>query len=281
MRAFGRLHLKQRAYDWPAPDEGLGVVPLGYEPEAFEQAVRAFDDRYDVVEEARIAYRGATRPILSASTRGTEAATQRLLVVSGIHGNEQAGILSIPEILERWDRSAPVALRILTPTNPIGAAELSRFNADGYDVNRDFVRFRTEEARVVRRAFEEHRPTFVLSLHEGPQDAAFLFANRHVDGGLARRMLAALEAGGTALAQKDYFGLRLQPPGLSASTPVQRAVVGLWGATLKMAAVNEFAARRGLPEITLESGWRSTDRAARVRAHVDLSLALGRELAAA
>ena len=90
LRAFVRLHLKQRAYDYPAPDEGLGVVPLGYEPDAFEQAVRAFGDRYDVVEEARVAYRDTTRPILSVSSRTTNPA-QRLLIVSGIHGNEQAG----------------------------------------------------------------------------------------------------------------------------------------------------------------------------------------------
>jgi hypothetical protein len=279
VQAFVRLHLKQRAYDWPAPDEGLGVVPIGYEPDAFERAVRSFADRYDIVEEARVAYRGKSRPILSVSSPDVARATTRLLVVSGIHGNEQAGILCIPEVLERWDRDGPVALRVLTPVNAIGAAEVSRFNADGYDVNRDFVRFRTTEAQLVRRTFDEYRPDFVLSLHEGPQDAAFMFANRHVDGGLARRMLAALEAGGTTLAEKDYFGLRLDPPGLSASTPLQRAVIGLWGATLKMAAVNEFAARRGLPELTLESGWRSPDRAARVRAHVDLTLALGDDLA--
>ena len=273
-----RLHLRQRAYDHPAQDEGLGVVPLGYDADAFEQEIRAFDDRYDVVEEGRVAYRGATRPILSASSRPSTTAGKRLLIVSGIHGNEQAGILCIPDILERFDRHGPVALRVVVPVNAVGAAELSRFNADGYDINRDFIQFRTEEARLVRRVFGEHRPDFVLSLHEGPQDAAFLFANRHVDGALARRLLAALEAGGTALATKDYFGLPLRPPGLSASTPVQRGILRLWEATLKMRAVSEFAAAHGVPEITLESSWRSADRAGRVRAHVDLALALTEEL---
>jgi hypothetical protein len=280
LRAFVRLHLKQRAYDWPAPDEGLGVVPIGYEPEAFERAVRAFADRYDIVEEARVAYRGTTRPMLSVSTRTPDPA-RRLLIVSGIHGNEQAGILCVPEILERLDPGGPVAVRILTPANPIGAAELSRFNGDGYDINRDFIRFTTAEARVVRRAFDDFRPDFVLSLHEGPQDAAFLFANPHVDDGLARRMLAALEAGGTTLAEKDYFGLRLKPRGLSASTPVSRTVLRVWEATLKMQAVNAYAAKLGIPELTLESGWRSPDRDARVRAHVDLTLALAADLATA
>ena len=167
LRTFVRFHLKQRAYDHPAPDEGLGVVPLGYEPDAFEQAVRAFGDRYDVVEEGRVAYRRTTRPILSVSSR-TSDPVKRLLIVSGIHGNEQAGIVCIPEILERYDRDGPVAMRVLTPVNAIGAAELSRFNADGYDINRDFIQFRTEEARLVRRVFDEFRPGLRAVAPRGP-----------------------------------------------------------------------------------------------------------------
>ena len=37
--------------------------------------------------------------------------------------------------------------------------------------------------------------------------------------------------------------------------------------------------RLGLPELTLETGWRSDDHATRVKAHVDLALALAQELA--
>lgn len=276
VRAFVRLHLRQRAFDYPARDEDLGVVSLGYAPEAFEETIRGYGDRYDVSEVARLAYGGATRPMLSVSSR-TANATKRLLVVSGIHGNEQAGIVSVPDILERYD-SERVALRVLAPVNPVGAAEFSRFNGDGYDINRDFLQFRTEEARAVRAAFDEFRPDFVASLHEGPQAAVFMFANEHVDGGLARRLLAALEACGTTLATKDYFGFRLRPPGLSASSPFQRGVLRVWEAGFKMQAVNAFAAARGIPEVTLETGWRSDDAAGRVRAHVELVVALVREL---
>lgn len=275
---FVKLHLKQRAYDYPAPDEGMGVVSVGYDPEAFALAVRGFGDRYDVAEEASVTYLDTTRPILSVRSR-TANPTNRLLVISGIHGNEQAGIVCIPEILERFDRDSSVALCVLSPVNPIGAAEFSRFNGDGYDVNRDFIRFQTAEAQLVRRIFDEFKPDFVLSLHEGPQDAAFMFANPHVDGGLARRMLAALEAGGTTLATKDYFGLTLKPPGLSASTPTQRTILRVWEATLKMMAVNAYAASLGIPEITLETGWRATDHDTRVRAHINLTLALSADLA--
>lgn len=272
-----RLHVKQRAYDWPAPDEGLGVVSLGYDPDAFADEIRSKADRYDVVEELTVSYRDTVRPILSVTSRST-AARKRLLIVSGIHGNEQAGIVSVPEILDRYDNDA-VALKVLTPVNAVGAAEFSRFNADGYDINRDFIQFRTAEAQLVRRVFDEFPPDFVLSLHEGPQNAAFIFTNPHVDLAMARRLLAKLEAGGTTLATRDYFKLPLRPPGLSASSPFQRGVLRAWEAGFKMQAVNAYAAAKGIPEVTLESGWRSEDRAARIRAHVDITLALAEELA--
>jgi hypothetical protein len=126
--------------------------------------------------------------------------------------------------------------------------------------------------------YERERPDFVISLHEGPQDATFMFANRFVDGALARTLLGALAAGGTVLAEKDYFGLRLDPPGLSATSPAGRAVNWLWARTLGMKATIGYSEDRGIPELVLESSWRLADEAARVRAHVDLVAAVTRAL---
>jgi hypothetical protein len=171
-----------------------------------------------------------------------------------------------------------VRLVVVTPVNPVGAAELSRFNAEGYDINRDFVRFGTPEARVVRDVFERERPDFVISLHEGPQDATFMFANRFVEAPLAHALCDALSAGGTVLAEKDYFGLRLDPPGLSPSSATARMVTSLWALTLGMKATIAYSEDRGIPEIVLESSWRMTDEAARVRPHVDLVAAVAAKL---
>jgi hypothetical protein len=282
LRLFAKYHLVRRVHDHPARENELGLVPLGYEPDAFEAEVRARADRFDVSEVARLEYRGARRPILSVRSKNHATARRKVLVLSGVHGNEHAGILSIPALLdahhEAGDRLADVALHVLTPVNPVGAAELSRFNGEGYDINRDFVRFDTEEARVVRRTIDDVRPDFVVSLHEGPQDATFMFANEHVTAALATRLLAAMEAGGTVLAEKDYFGARLTPKGLSPSSPAGRAVVRLWAATLGMRATNAYCGLLGIPELTLESSWRGTDRGARLRPHVDLCLAVCREL---
>ena len=105
IKAFVRLHLKQRAYDYPAPDETLGVVSLGYEPETFAKTINGFADRFDVVEELIVPYKDTRRPIFTVSTR-TANPSKKLLIVSGIHGNEQAGIPD--ELAEQADALARI-----------------------------------------------------------------------------------------------------------------------------------------------------------------------------
>jgi hypothetical protein len=270
---LAKYHLKHPTERYPARETELGLVELGFDLDAYVAELSAFEGEvFGVREEARFAYEGRAHPMVSIRSR--RDAPRTLLVIAGIHGNEHAGLLAVPRILERFDPSGGVRLVVLAPANPVGAAALSRFNADGYDINRDFARFETEEARVVRALYERERPDFVISLHEGPQDATFAFANRHVDRELVEGALTAVEAGGTTLATHDYFGLRLDPPGLSPSSAISRAVHAVWAATLGMMATIRYSEERGVPELVLESSWRDPDAEARVRPHVDLVTAL-------
>jgi hypothetical protein len=105
-----------------------------------------------------------------------------------------------------------------------------------------------------------------------------MFLNRLVSDALAARLAAALEPGGTELAERDYFGRKLRPPGVAPMTRPTWLLSKLWAGTLKMKATGLWAEERGIPEITLESSWRDPDRESRVRAHVDLVAALIDEL---
>jgi len=277
LRVFAKYHLKRRVYDYPARETELDIVGLGFDMDAFVASLRGFAGRYESETLDEVRYHDRTHPILCLSSK--PAATKRTLVVmGGVHGNEHAGILAVPEILERWQQPQ-IRLVAVAPVNPVGAAELSRYNAQGFDVNRDFVRFETQEARAVRRLLERERPDFVVSLHEGPQQGTFMFLNRFVTTALAQRLAGALESGGACLATKDYFGRTLNPAGVAAKSRAVRLVEYLWATTLKMKASGAWCEDRGIPEITLESSWHATDREARIRAHVDLVLALGVELA--
>lgn len=278
LRLFAKYHLQRRVYDYPAREMELGVVDLGFELDSFVDRLHASAAGYDVEIVERVPYAERQHPIVCVSMPRTD--NQRsLLVLGGVHGNEHAGILAVPEIVERFTQTA-VRLVALAPVNPVGAAQLSRYNAHGFDVNRDFVRFETPEARVVRRVVERERPDFVVSLHEGPQDGTFMFLNRLVDEQLAGRLAAAIAADGTRLAVQDYFGRTLYPAGVATKSAALSVVEKLWAATLGMKATGVWCEEQGIPEITLESSWRATDREARIRAHVSLVLALAGELAA-
>jgi hypothetical protein len=272
---FAKYHFKHRVYDHPAREDTLGIVPLELDLDAYTQAIEAFADRCDVRTIAQIEHRGVTRPIHAVRTRGRG---NRILVLAGVHGNEHAGLLAVPEIVERGIARDGVALMVITPVNPVGAAHLSRYNGEGYDINRDFVRFTTPEAQAVRREVEAFGPDFVVALHEGPQDATFFFANTKVDRALAIRLLDRMAQNGTELARSDYFGRTLSPPGYA---PMSRAMWGLsllWARSLEMKATGFYFDELGIPELTLESSWRMTDPAARVRPHVELVSALLDEL---
>lgn len=272
---FAKYHLKRRVFDHPARETALGIVPLDLDLDAYVREVRGYADRFAITTLGEIGYGGVTYPVLEV--RAPREGAKKLLVLAGVHGNEHAGILAVPAILERW-RDAGVDLTIITPVNPVGAAHLSRYNGEGYDINRDFVRFDTPEARLVGEVFERLRPDFVVSLHEGPQDATFMFANRAVDPALAGRLLEAMEAGGVTLATTDYFGRTLEPAGYAPLGPIGYGLSWIWARTLGMMATGMYADARRVPELTLESSWRLPSREARVRAHVELVLALAREL---
>lgn len=251
-------------------------VRVAFDLKAHLGRVRSFDGlRFEVRTETTVRCDGCVYPILSVHSRAPAAKT--LLVLAGVHGDEIAGLLAVPEILEAWI-SERVRLVVITPVNPTGAARGSRGNVDGQDINRDFVRFATPEARVVRDVFESVRPDFVISLHEGPQQGTFLFTNQRVDRALGVALCAELAVGGTVLAEKDYFGRQLRPAGLATASTLTGAVWKLWALAFRSQASIVYSQERGVPEIVLESSWRNPDMAARVRPHVDLVAAVARRM---
>jgi hypothetical protein len=275
LRLFAKYHLVRRVYDYPAREEELGVALLDFETERYGEALaQAASDFFEMRTVDHAEYDGRRFPLHFLRT-GREGASKTLLVLGGVHGNEHAGLLAIPTLLERVREGniAPdVELRILTPVNAVGAAEGSRYNGDGFDINRDFVRFETKEARAVRQVFEERRPDFMISLHEGPQEGSFLFSNRLVDDDLAARLLDRMAAAGVDLATVDYFGRTLDRPGHAPMNAMMWRLNMIWAATLKMKATGVWAEEQGVPEITLESSWRGLDGMARQRAHLELVL---------
>jgi hypothetical protein len=112
------------------------------------------------------------RPIHLVTT-GT--GPRRVLLWSQMHGDEPTHTAVLLDLLSYLIQSParPHAADILSGStllmlpmlNPDGAEAVSRFNAQGIDVNRDARRLATPEGRALRRAVDSLKPDFGFNLH--------------------------------------------------------------------------------------------------------------------
>jgi Zinc carboxypeptidase len=99
----------------------------------------------------------------------------RVLMWSQMHGDEPTHTAVVLDLMSYLLESPaePLAkeilsectLHIIPMLNPDGAERVSRFNAQGIDVNRDARRLSTPEGRALRRAVETLKPSFGFNLH--------------------------------------------------------------------------------------------------------------------
>jgi hypothetical protein len=114
-------------------------------------------------------------PALDGKTRRVS-----VLLVSGMHGTETAGVealLQISEALSRDPRLYPsVSFDIVPIANPWGWVRGCRYNGDGEDVNRDFSSRRTREAALLLAFMQRNGPwDLVLDLHESKKYGYFIY----------------------------------------------------------------------------------------------------------
>lgn len=84
-----------------------------------------------------------TRPWLQRLT--VDAATPRLYLSAGIHGDEISGPLAVLEMLRQPDFFTGFSVTIFPLLNPDGLASGARGNAEGIDLNRDYRQAKTAE----------------------------------------------------------------------------------------------------------------------------------------
>jgi len=249
----------------PAADLGLRRVPIDLH--RFYADVRGRTAAFEIMELGRVRDDPVEHPILAIRRRGV-AARQRILVVAGIHGNETAGLLAVPAMLDLlqtdrreyndWD------ITIIAPANPVGVAHGSRYNADGCDLNRDFDTPRTYEASVIRDFIAAHRPDVIVSLHEGAQDGYLLIVTSKGSKPLGEAVVRAVQARGIALASKHFVGFSLGTPGLSAEGRGSDLLKWVFG----LHTLGRFAASLGIGTYTTETSWSSENFDERVLAHL-------------
>ena len=210
---------------------------------------------------------GGVYPIYSFGPIGPTDGTP-VLIVAGMHGNEVAGALAAPRILEDL-RSRPedyrrVRLHMIAPANPIGLKYGSRYNLQGCDINRDFHAFGTVEARAIRDLLQELSPRFILSLHEGPHDGFFVIATRNLPDEVAQSAIGSIPTAIMPLARENNLGWELKTPGVMREGWFVTAAKGLFGIN----SLGAYGEGRGVPILTTEGPWGSRDLDARIQVQV-------------
>ncbi len=126
-------------------------------------------------------------------TRKEIAAGSSVLVICAQHGDEPAGREACLNAARDYARAKLDTTMLLVPTaNPDGFAAGRRHNADGVDINRDYLRYETPEARALSAVIRDYSPDLLGDMHEYPwSDGKVLYGDpgrlhRNVDPRIAR-----------------------------------------------------------------------------------------------
>ena len=266
-------YLSRCPAEGPEPTSDLGIRPIPLDLAAYYTELADYADDFEVTEVARIpdptagAAAAVDYPILVLRTPD-RGAPKRMLIVAGVHGNEAAGLLAVPRILdllaERRPAHADWAVTILTPANPVGVAHSSRYNAEGCDINRDFQDSQTLEARVLQELIVSERPDLIVSLHEGAQDGFMLVVTSMGSEASGRAVVEAVREGEIEISDSHFLGFALGTPGLSK----EGRFYDWLKAVSRHYTLGLYASRRGIGTYTTESDWATLDLGQRVRPHV-------------
>jgi hypothetical protein len=147
-----------------------------------------------------VTYRGSPLPIRVLRFQADRENPQplRVLLASGVHGTESAGVEALLRFCEALAREpalhSAVAIDVLPVANPWGWVHGYRYNGEGEDVNRDFASRRTQEARLIRGFMDRSGPyDLVLDLHESKKYGYFLYQYMSPDKGLGNTYVRILQ----------------------------------------------------------------------------------------
>ncbi len=104
---------------------------------------------------------GFDGPVWRVAYRPLQAGLKQVLILSGLHGNETAGVDYVLALVQGLGTATPPDLMcdidILPLINPWGWVHDRPYAPSGVDIADDFTRFDSHEARIVRRFLREKR----------------------------------------------------------------------------------------------------------------------------
>lgn len=272
IKLANKYYLSPCYYDSPVKQSDFPQVFFEIDLSDYYHQIKTLSSEYfrvDTIE--TIHYKNQDYPILEITKRleSNKETQKKLLVLAGVHGNESAGTLAILELLKNYNINPSKYnewdLKIISPVNPAGTVEMSRYNECGCDLNRK-VKKSTQKGIVLQRTIiDSFNPDVIVTLHEAPQANFLIHSNKLLDDELLFQILNDTENNGIVLSTEDYFGKKLKVAG---NSKIKGGLKFLKKLVQVQALGGDYLAKKGIVEITTESGWNSQDTFQRVNSHV-------------
>lgn len=145
--------------------------------------------------------RGFQSEVICQTTSGPIMAYERradgplVYLSAGIHGDEPAGPLAMLELMRSDFFCKSIHWVVCPALNPDGLAAHSRENADGVDLNRDYLIRESKEADTHATWLDKmDTPVLFVSLHEDWETSGFYFYELNLTGGPTSHAAKILEA---------------------------------------------------------------------------------------
>ncbi len=259
--------VRLRPYHSPVEETRLGIQELDFRLEDYYKKLNELMGSANLQSQqvGEVEYKGKKYSMYNIS-RVFDSSFPTMSVVTAIHGNEQAPLLASLQLLrELADNSsafAGVNINVITPANPIGADYNSRYNGQGYDINRDFVRFHTPEARIIRDTLNLTKPDIVITNHEAARPKTFV-GGLMISDSIKDAVLSELRRQNITLGRSGFLGIPLEEEGYLQFGKAFKTANAL-GSLFDTATLEWYVSRNHIPSITIETSCLSSDQEMRV-----------------
>jgi len=185
---------------------------------------------------------------------GNPKSFRRILIFTGIHGNEFAsvtGFFGINKLLKRSNKSVLPNIKLTSPLNIYGYKKNTRFDELGEDLNRNFAKSLNPKIKLQRNLIDNFKPTLVVSFHEGPVNNFLLISEPNTQVQFTNKFLRLTKQQGIILDPFSYLKYPLKTSGLWQK--------GIFCEVLQrigsLSSLGMYCQNKGIKCITLETNW--------------------------
>ena len=268
LKLLYKYYLTSRPENSPVKQNDFPMYVENFDFEKYRKDIFSFQNQFSVEVAKTIEYKNEVFEIFRIETINNQA-KKRLLVFATVHGNEFATALVIPrflaDIVANPDFYKEWQIRIIAPANPVGLKYQSRYNKDGYDINRDFKKIKTDEAKLQRDEIDIFKPDILVSLHEHPHKAFMVFCTDRVPKHLQEKILDKLKNQNIPLAGKPFF---IKMPESKNGITKIGIFIKTFMFVFGLYSLGRYTRPKNIADITTESYWNETDIEKRIFPHM-------------